>query len=195
MDNQILLTDSLRAVYQTIELTSPSPEKSALDITCTIATVVIALVNIILVIYIFRRNNRTEIANIERNRKLSLLKTLVLDYHMDSLYLFFDKITDEASKLKTPKLVPEAKKRINQNLMNLGSDLRQRFADPLLGIDQELYNRVLNSIDNLIDSLTESIFDEGINLYADVKYKELIADKIANTKTNIIKTLFSYSGE
>jgi len=64
-----------------------------------------------------------------------------------------------------------------------------------IAIDEGLYNKILLKVDDLIDSLTNTIFDEGINLSHQPKYEELISKKIKESKTDILKILFSYTGE
>lgn len=195
MDNKIILTDSIRAIQQTIEIASPLQNPSILDTTCKIATVFIALINVCLVVYIFMRNTNKDNKNNEKNRKINLLKTLILDYNMKYLYLFFENTTNEALKLAEGGLNDAAKKEINDKLLSFGNELRQKFTDPFLAVDPVLYNNILHSVDVLLDSITNSIFDEGINLSHAPKFEELITNNVTNTKTRIIKLLFNYSGE
>ncbi|EXZ39289.1 hypothetical protein M100_1970 [Bacteroides fragilis str. 1007-1-F  len=126
---------------------------------------------------------------------MSLLKTLILDYNMKYLYLFFEDLRKETNKLTVANLSDDAKREINEKLLLYGNELRQKFIDPFLAIDSKLYDNILHSIDILLDNMTNSIFDEGINLSHAPKFEELIINKITNTKTHIIKLLFEYSGE
>jgi hypothetical protein len=64
-----------------------------------------------------------------------------------------------------------------------------------LAIDENLYQMILLKIDELIDSLTNAIFDEGINLAFKPKYDEEVSKRIRESKTAIIGVLFSYNGE
>lgn len=195
MDNIFALTDSIHVIKQTIEVSSPLQNISILDTIYKIATVCIAFINVCLVIYIFVRNNNKDNKNSEKNRKMSLLKTLILDYNMKYLYLFFEDLRKETNKLTVANLSNDAKREINEKLLLYGNELRQKFIDPFLAIDSKLYDNILNSIDILLDNMTNSIFDEGINLSHAPKFEELIINKITNTKTHIIKLLFEYSGE
>lgn len=195
MDNKIILTDSIRAIQQTIEIASPLQNPSILDTTCKIATVFIALINVCLVVYIFMRNTNKDNKNNEKNRKINLLKTLILDYNMKYLYLFFENTTNESLKLAEGVLNDVTKREINDKLLSFGNELRQKFTDPFLAVDPVLYNNILHSTDVLLDSITNSIFDEGINLSHAPKFEELITNNVTNTKTRIIKLLFNYSGE
>lgn len=195
MDNIFALTDSIHVIKQTIEVSSPLQNTSILDTIYKIATVCIAFINVCLVIYIFVRNNNKDNKNSEKNIKMSLLKTLILDYNMKYLYLFFEDLRKETNKLTVANLSDDAKREINEKLLLYGNELRQKFIDPFLAIDSKLYDNILHSIDILLDNMTNSIFDEGINLSHAPKFEELIINKITNTKTHIIKLLFEYSGE
>lgn len=197
MDNILSLADSIHAIKQTIEVTAPLQAQniSILDAVYKIATVCIAFINVLLVFYIFRRNTNKDTKNIEKNRKLSLLKILILDYNMQHLYQFFEDLKIESKKLTVNNLDDVAKKEINEKMLSYGNELRQKFIDPFLAIDSNLYNNILHSVDELQDSMTNTIFDEGINLSHAPKFNELITSEITKTKTQIIKLLFEYSGE
>lgn len=197
MDNILSLADSIHAIKQTIEVTAPLQAQniSILDAVYKIATVCIAFINVLLVFYIFRRNTNKDTKNIEKNRKLSLLKILILDYNMQHLYQFFEDLKMESKKLTVNNLDNVAKKEINEKMLSYGNELRQKFIDPFLAIDSNLYNNILHSVDELQDSMTNTIFDEGINLSHAPKFNELITSEITKTKTQIIKLLFEYSGE
>lgn len=166
-----------------------------LDIACKIATVVIAVVNVGLVIYIFVKNSKRDSSHKEKERKINLLKTVVLDYGMEHFYRFFEKIEQESEKLKNRTIDASAKQAINKALLDFGKTLEHKFTDLFLGIDQRLYETIKQETDNLLDGFTESIFNENINIYTDDNFNDLIINKIIYSKTQIIKTLFSYSGE
>jgi len=166
-----------------------------LDIACKIATVVIAAINVGLVIYIFVKNSKRDFTHKEKERKINLLKTLVLDYSMQYFYHFFDEIDTETRKLKNKNLDDSQKKKINDSLLNHGKILEQKFTDLFWGINQDLRTNIYQKTDNLLDGFTKNIFDEGINLYAEDKFNDLIEKRITDCKSEIIKILFSYSGE
>lgn len=193
MMNPRVLPDS-NFIQQVTDIVGGLQTTSTLDSLCKIATVCIALINIILTFYIFLINTNKSDVNIEKNRKISLLKTLILDYNLKYLYDFFEHFMQESKKLKTDGLNDQQKTEINNKLLVYGSKLRQNFVDPFLAIDSKLYQNIINSIDSLLDNTTNNIFDAGINLSHEPKFKELITNKITETKTYIIKLLFNYSG-
>ena len=54
------------------------------------------------------------------------------------------------------------------------NDLRLKFTDLLLAVDVKLYDNIKDLLDELVDCLTESIFNEGINLSHNPKYLKSI---------------------
>ena len=84
-----------------------------LDNCCKIATVFIALANILWIIYVFYQNNQKTDEKDERLRKLSLLKALVLDYNMKAFYDFFADVSTITNGLKQGDLSVAQKKDIN----------------------------------------------------------------------------------
>lgn len=194
MGNQLLVTDSINAIQQTIEVNTPLQEKSIIDIFCSVSTVVIAIVNVFLLIYFFIQTRRKDDNNNEKNRKISLLKTLVLDYNMKYLYQFFDEIQQKVENLKNGKMTDKQKMETNAQLIDFAKVLRQKFIVTLIAIDKKLYDEILRESDILLDSITKSIFDEGIVLSYEPKFEELITNKVTEAKTKMIKILFNYSG-
>ena len=168
--------------------------QSLLDIFCKIATVIIALVNIGLVIYIFAKNSKRDVTDKEKQRKINLLKTLVLDYGMRYFYQFFDDIETESKKLKNKDLEENSKKAISERLQILNYNLEKKFTDLFGGINDNLRKNIITETDKMFDGISGSIDNPGINLYVEVMYNEHIARKITDCKSEIIKILFSYAG-
>lgn len=166
-----------------------------LDIASKIGLLFIAIFNFVFAVYIFIFRNIKEKQNREKDRKINLLKTLILDHALKHLYNFFDQLAVKTEKLKNEKLEKKEKSIINEDLLSYFSCFRTNFIDSLIAIDRRLYDDILKETDYLQDHFSKSIFDEGINLYDQNKFKEIIEDQIRNTKTEILKLLFSYKGE
>lgn len=152
-----------------------------LDIAYKIATVLIALANIIFAVIIFNRNKKRE-----------LVKTLVLDYSIKHFYKYFEDLELELENLKKQCNV-DTKKEIEQKVQLLGRIFEQRFIDLFLGIDSNLHEKIKNKIDDMIGNIMESIFDEGINIHVESQYNEKIVNKVVVTKASIIKLLLEES--
>ena len=195
-----LLTDTLRVdsvdyLVNNYNILPVVSEKSILDSIYSISTLVIALVNVFLIIFIFLRNNKKDASIVEKNRKINLLKTLILDCNMNKYYSFYMKICRTAKKLKREGLNLSEKELINEQIADYAVELREGFTDLFIAIDKKLYDDILKRTDELIDCLTDKIFDEGINLSHGPKFDEEISTEIRNSKTDILELLFSYSGE
>lgn len=152
-----------------------------LDIVYKIATVIIALANIVFAIIIFKRNKKRE-----------LVKTLVLDYSIQHFYNYFENLDIELSKLKT-QCDAKTKKEIEKNILSLGVEFEQKFIDLFLYVNPELHEDIKHKIDDMVGKLMTSIFDEGINIYVDAQYNEKIANEVIVTKASLISLLLEKS--
>ncbi|MDD4604604.1 MAG: hypothetical protein PHF97_12490 [Bacteroidales bacterium] len=168
---------------------------STLDIIYKISTICIAAINLFFVCFFFIYKNRKDELSNEKSRKISLLKTIVLDYNMKHLYNFFDQIDEKTKELLVPNLSVDQKIIINESLIEYSKVLRQKFTDCLLAIDSGLYDAIIGLTDNMTDNFSENIFDEGIVLSNRRKFDEIITTSIIKTKTDIIKQLFGYKGD
>jgi len=166
-----------------------------LDNTCKIATVFIAVANILWIIYVFFQNKKSSDDRDERSRKIGLLKTLVLDCSMSHLYKFFSEVKIEVKKLREKDLTDDAKKKINASIIELEQKFENDFLDVLLAINDDLYENMKMQADSMVDQFTNAIFDPGINLYVEDKFNDKIASKLVEAKRMMIKTLFSYKGD
>lgn len=153
-----------------------------LDVLCKIATVIIALANIVFAIIIFKRNKQRE-----------LVKTLVLDHSIKHFYKYFEDLDLELCKLKDPQANEDTKKGIEKNIQSLGLVFEQRFIDLFLYINPNLHSELKNMIDDMFGKIMKSVFDEGINIYVESQYNEKIANVMIKTKASIIKLLFEKS--
>ena len=166
-----------------------------LDNSCKMATVLIALANILWIIYVFFQNRKNTDEKDERLRKLSLLKTLVLDYNMKAFYDYFADVDAITSGLKQNNLPDDQKIAINNAIIECERQFEDDFLDVLLAINGKLYTQLQTLADGMVDQFTNSIFDPGINLYVEDKFNDLIKTKQIEAKREMIKALFSYKGE
>lgn len=165
-----------------------------LDIIFKSATAIIALANLFFVIKFFNFKNKKEDIDKEKDRRIQWLKTLVLDHNLNSFYSFFDSVELELDNLKSNNLSIVDKKIIDEKIGDEFIKLRRKFTDSLIAVDEIFYKKVLSVTDNFQSYLTNTIFDNGINLTHQPKFEELILEKITIAKTDIIKLLFRYRG-
>lgn len=187
--------DSLQ--YESIIGYLKNPESytlSGLDCIYKISMIIIAFFNVVFAVYIYNYKSSKEDAEKEKDRKIAWFKALVLDHNLTPLYKGFDDIHEISIELLSN---PDDNKKneINKKIALSHMAIRHNFTDMLLGIDINLYNKILLECDKLQDYLSEKIFDEGINLYHEPKFNEEIRNRIIETKTHIIGILFAYRGD
>ena len=149
-----------------------------LDTLCKIATVIIAAVNIIFAVFVFRKN-----------RKRELTRALVLDYSIKHFYQYFEDIDKELIQLKDRNTTQEGKRDIEKKLQSYGRSFEQKFIDLFLQIKPEMYKSIKNKIDDMNGTIVEAMFNEGINLYIESQYNERIATPVIVTKSELLKLL------
>ncbi len=153
-----------------------------LDIIYKVAMIIIAIVNIVFAIYIFRTN-----------RKRDLTKTLVLDHISSDFYVFFENLDKELSMLKEKDSTIKQKQIIQQNIQREERVFEQRFIDIFLCIDKDLHQELKDKIDALMDGISEAIFDEGINLYVENQYNDKIKNQMIVAKSDILNIILKRS--
>ncbi len=165
-----------------------------LDIAFKSATICIAGFNAFFAVKIFRLKDKKDETEKEKDRKIQLLKTLVLDHNLKNYHSIFDNIDEQLILLQQPNLTNDDKQIIDTSIADLFIQLRRKFYDSLLAIDDTLYEIIKGKADALQTYITETIFDPGVNLTHIPKFDELISQKMTTTKTEIIKKLFNYRG-
>lgn len=172
----------------------PDPQIDWWDRTTKIATIIIACCNLFFAVFLWLKKNERDDRDKERDRKLALLKTLILDHHLGDFYDFFKNLNNDVAALKTVNPADGFKSTVHEKLQTHFITLREQFIDLVLAVDQTLYESLLNFSDELQDKLADAIFDEGIVISNDIKFNELIAEPISETRTEMIKKLFEYRG-
>lgn len=165
-----------------------------LDLIVKIATIIIAISNLIFAIVIYNLKDKKDDKQKDSDRKISWLKTLVLDQSLKYFYDFFDELEATLKGLQTQNLDIPAKQQILNNASDHFIKLRRKFIDTLLAVDKGLYDDILKKSDDLQTHLSEKIFDQGINLSHQPKFDEVISERLTTAKTDIIKKLFQYKG-
>ncbi len=174
----------------------PAPQVASwLNSACDIATVIIAVVNVILLLYTFCKTNRKDEANLEKGWRIGQLKALVLDYTMKYLYAFFDDVANATNDLRLKESPIEIKNRIEDTIQDLSRTLRLRFTDALSAIDEGLYRAILQITDNLQENLYRTAFDESGDLSNPEVFDGLVTIRISQARTEMLRLLFSYRGE
>ncbi len=169
-------------------------DTSVFDVIHKSATVVLAGCTLFTSYYIYKSNKNNLAVDKKKDRNIQSLKVLILDHNLKFLYYCFENLTTILDGFKAAGLSDAEKGSINDQVSDEFIALRIKFVDILLAVDEKLYNNILAQLDTFQDSLTEAVFDNGVNLSHVPKFDELITSKQAVLKTEIIKALFSYNG-
>jgi hypothetical protein len=177
------------------------PEKSTLDIISAIAPIATALASFALAWYIFvyqRRKDNKELASrnheTHRNIRLQWFRETIISPNIKEIYHFFDemhRLTENFSKKELPfddkvNLLGVIKKKCY--------DFRKDFIELIEAVDTNFYQKGLDIIDHLLDTLTANVYDDKIKLYEGNAFNEYIERPINQAKNSLFKTLFSYEG-
>lgn len=164
---------------------------SYIDYGCKISTVIIAVVNLWLLINRYKKTDEDAKDLAERNRKLSLLKTLILDHNLHYYYDIFEEIEKNLADLKKKDC---DKSRIEKDLQYNFRQIFEKFLNFLSIIDTGLFESVKKECDKCRDELVTNIVDEGINLYVEAQFNSKIKNRVQQTKETILSSIFNYKG-
>lgn len=140
---------------------------------------------------IHKLKNKKEDDFKEADRKIALLKTLILDYNLKFVYEFFDNLEAHLSGLNERKA---DKRAIESHIQADFKRLNEKFVNLLSAVDRKLYDKILDISDSCRDKLVTNIGNEGVNLYVEAQYKNLIKKPYDDIKRTILSELFGYKG-
>lgn len=163
--------------------------------------VLIALVNLFLAGYVIfyqikkdkKSENDTAKLN-EQNIKLQWFKELVVQPNMKEIIEFYHNLNTIDSKINSNDLTDEEKEDINEFVKSELSKLRKSFVDVLFLIDKNFAEQLMTNLDELIDGITNSIFNDELKLKNPVVYEKNIGSKISISKNKVLAQLYNYKG-
>ena len=198
MDMDIAIIDSLTMIKDTVMTVVPQqmPQEpyslmGILDVVYKIAMILIAAFNAWFAYTIHKLKNKKEDDFKEADRKIALLKTLILDYNLKFVYEFFDNLEAHLSGLNERKA---DKRAIESHIQADFKRLNEKFVNLLSAVDRKLYDKILDISDSCRDKLVTNIGNEGVNLYVEAQYKNLIKKPYDDIKRIILSELFGYKG-
>lgn len=174
-----------------------------IDVSCKVATIIIAVANIYLAIVIYKNQKKDNEIQRQKERTIDLFKTIVLSPNISKMYKFFDDLWLELEKLQLKDITDNAKKMaeiekikkdIETKMQILFSSFRSEFivlidaTVPLLG------KKIEDISDNMRDIIIGNMFDEGINLWVDNCFNDKIKNVYDTGKKEMVKALFEYEG-
>lgn len=166
-----------------------------------ISQVIIAIANLFLagyvLIYQIRKDKKTdnETARLnEQNIKLQWFKELIVQPNMDTIAVFYSNLHTIKSKINSNDLSIEEKEDINNFVKAELTKLRKSFVDVLQLVDKSFADQLLQNLDELVDGITNAIFNDELKLKISAVYEKNIGSKISYSKNNLISQLYNYKG-
>lgn len=179
------------------------PPTTSLSLTdfSDIAQVIIAVVNLFLAIYIIlyqitkdkKSDNDTARLN-EQNIKLQWFKELIVQPNIAVINSFYENLALIREQITSNDLSEIEKESINEFVKLELSKIRKSFVDVLLQIDKPFADMVLENLDELVDGITNSIFDDELKLNHPSVYDKNIGSKISYSKNKLLALLYNYKG-
>jgi len=166
-----------------------------------LSQVLIAIANIFLAGYVLfyqiRKDKKTdnETAKLnEQNIKLQWFKELIVQPNMDTIALFYSNLHSIKDKINSNDLTIEEKEDINNFVKAELAKLRKSFVDVMQLVDKKYADLLLKNLDELVDGITNAIFNNELKLKVSSVYEKNIGSKISYSKNNLISQLYNYKG-
>lgn len=157
--------------------------------------VVIAAANLFFVGYVLffqiPKNRRNDLAVAKLN-ETKWFRDLIVQPSIPFINQFYDQLHTIRGKILSDHFSIEEREEVNEFIKRELSVFRKAFIDILLRIDKKFAYQILVNLDQLIDGITDSIFDEELKLSQQAIYEKTIGSKISYSKNNLIALLYNY---
>lgn len=173
-----------------IELYNPPVDVRGeiLETVYKIATIVIALANIVFAIYIYFLKNKKDNKIKESDRKVTFFKNLILDYNLKKFYKNFNNLESyllqylegKYNEDEFEKLIQSEFKKLNQDFINVIEVVDKSMKKNLLEISDKCRDEILIYIPQGKESLQTQYYNLNENLL--------------ETKKKMLSLLFNYNG-
>lgn len=172
------------------------------DIAYKLAMVAIAAFNIVYVIMLNKFQNQDKAAQRKSERRMDLLKTIVLIPNLKKMYRFLDKLWAELEKLKLENEADKnadkenaVKQEIEPTIQALFASFRSDFIIVLNATAPVLGEKVEHISDTMRDTILSNMADPGINLWVTKYFNDKIKTIYEKGKMDLVNALFNYNGE
>ena len=189
-------------VAQTAQSVSPVTFSGFVDIAYKLSMVAIAAFNILYVIKLNKAQNQDKEVQRESERRMDLLKTIVLVPNLTKMYSFLDQLWTELEKLKLEKEVDKnadkenaVKNEIEPTIQALFASFRSDFIIVLNATTPALGKKVNDISDVMRDTILSNMGDEGVNLWVLKYFNDKIKSVFEKGKMDMVNALFNYNGE
>lgn len=166
-----------------------------------IAQVIIAAANLFLAGYVIfyqikrdkKSDSSTALLN-EQNIKLQWFKELIVQPNIEGINNFYQNLSLLRNRITTNDISIEQKETINDIVKAELSIIRKSFVDVLIQIDKKFGDKIMANLDELVDNITNAIFNDELKLAMPSVYEKEIGARIAYSKNNLLSLLYNYKG-
>lgn len=199
---QAITAADTTSVLGTADVASSSSFSGFVDIAYKLSMVAIAVFNIFYVIRLNNAQSQDKEAQRKSERRMDLLKTIVLIPNLKKMYSFLDKLWGELEKLKleneaekTTDKEKTVKQEIEPKIQALFATFRSDFIIVLNATAPSLGREVEKISDTMRDTILSNMADEGVNLWVTNYFNDKIKSVFENGKMDMVNVLFNYNGE
>jgi hypothetical protein len=189
-------------LLQTVDSASSFTFSGVVDVAYKLAMVAIAAFNIVYVIMLNKSQNQDKEAHRKSERRMDLLKTIVLIPNLKKMYKFLDKLWTELEKLKLESEAEKnaekentVKQEIEPKIQALFASFRSDFIIVLNATAPSLGDKVEKISDTMRDTLLSNMADPGINLWVTKYFNDKIKSVFEKGKMDLVNVLFNYDGK
>jgi hypothetical protein len=168
---------------------------SWLDTAQKIATITIAVVNVILTIYIFRKKTFSDKKDKIEKSNIEWYRELVIKPNLQYFSTFIDKVFNIVQPLRIENLTIDVKEQIQEQLQTEFTQIRIKFLDAQRIASKKLYLEIQSKVDDLQSTLSKAIFDKEEGYPQETDFDEKISQPIFYTRSDVLKSIMQYRGE
>jgi len=199
---QAITAADTTSVTGTADVASSSSFSGFVDVAYKLSMVAIAIFNIFYVIRLNNAQSQDKEAQRKSERRMDLLKTIVLIPNLKKMYRFLDKLWGELEKLKleneaekTTDKEKAVKQEIEPIIQALFTTFRSDFIIVLNATAPSLGKKVEEISDKMRDTILSNMADEGVNLWVSNYFNDKIKSVYEKGKMDMVNVLFNYNGE
>ncbi len=169
-------------------------ESEMLKIIISVITLVLSIINLGYAIAIFRYKNKKDDHLKAKDLRIAAFNNLIIAPNLSLFFEFFTKIEDELQKLLNPEISDKDKQLLNQFMVQELIVLRLRLLDLFRAISYQMYDRAKSTLDNIVDDITNKMFDESLNLSNQEEFREHILGPLSMSRTAVLTQLVAFDG-
>lgn len=158
------------------------------------ATIVLAIINVILIYIIYKWQHKDSAVIEEKQRRVNQFNNIFLIPRMDYLKKTFDHLVKISLEFDKSKDNDEEKSKTSEKVDNKIKEFDDKFVSFISGIDSNLHEKVHSIVEDMRDGLSHDIFDTDTDKIKGGIYVQIIQKRINASYKTLLTALFSYDG-